>query len=515
MDELAHTLTEIYTDILEEVYPREHAEPADLLTDELNNRALSLLDLDRHAEADQAFTEALTADSQNARAIYNAGLTRWRRGAVTDQEFITELEATRTDIGDLWDVRYAIAQIHLERGDLEMAATLLDGLAREQPDDPEIVEALRKLRCGEIVNARCVDEREVPWPPRPPATDPWAQATSRVVDRVPLAITPDGRVMIAGGWDGVVRLYDVQSGQCLNTLNGHSRPVLAVDLTPDGRFAVSVCRDETVLFWELTRGPYEGPAAVRRLHASPDPQSPAGTESPRSAHVVVQLSNDGRRTLYTDPHGVFRVWDMRTGQMTILDEAATTDGLVTVSANGRWALSVRSLRLGHDREDAVRLWDLSSSGYARELRPGHKPAVTGLCLSADGHYAATGGYDDIRVWDLDDGRCVHVLATRRTPGPLSLSADARFLLSGSQYDNAIRLWELDNGRCLRTFQAHRGGTTAVHLDADGRFAFSAGQDRMVRRWELPGSHRATPMLSRPRPHVELTGLVLQRHSVDP
>lgn len=513
MDKLAQTLIESYIDLLEEPYPRTRSEPAELLTDELNNRALSLLDLDRHAEADRAFAQALVVDSQNARAIYNAGLTRGRRGGVTDQAFIAELQATRSVIGNPWELRYALALIHLERGDVDRASTLLVNLARERPDDPEIRETLRKLHSGEIVNACCVDAHQVQWPERPIPRDPWEQArmSTTVADRVPLALTPDGRLMIAGGWDGAIRLYDVHSGLCVSRLNGHSKPVCAVDLTPDGRFAVSVCRDEIVRFWDLTRSRFADPAAGRILYASPEPRWPDRNESPRSVHIAVRLSNDGRLALYTDPKGVFRVWDVRTGKITILDQA-TPNGLVEVSADGRWALSVRSLwslRSGHDREDAVRLWDLANGRCERELRPGHKPAVTALCFSADGRYAVTAGFDDIRVWDLNDDRCVHVLASKSaasTAATLSLSADARFLLSGSQYESATRLWELNHGRCLRTFQAHEGGTTVVHLDADARFALSAGQDKMVRRWELPGGHRSTPLLSRPRPHVELSQL---------
>jgi WD40 repeat protein len=130
--------------------------------------------------------------------------------------------------------------------------------------------------------------------------------------------------------------------------------------------------------------------------------------------------------------------------------------------------------------------------------------VTALCFSADGRFAATASFEEpIHVWDLADGRCVYVLESETTPDTLSLSAGALFLLSGSKYETDVRLWELDRGRCLRTFQAHQNGTTVVHLDADSRIALSAGQDRTARRWRLPGDHRGTALLSRPRPHVEL------------
>lgn len=503
MADVAAELIDIYRDVTGEAYPRPAPALADLLTDELNNRAVSLLDLDRHVEADQVFAQALAADPQNARAIYNAGLARWRRGAVSDDAFLDEIEATRADTGDPWEVRFVLAQIHLERGDLGTARELLGELARQRPDEAEIAEALTRAGSGEIVDARAVQSWQVPWPKRPPPRSLWVQ-TRNSKDVVPLALTPNGRLLAAGGWDGAVRVFDVHSGQRVGLLKGHRTPVHAVDLTPDGRFAVSVSDDETVWFWELTKRKLSGSTKGRRLYASPTPPSWAGDDDRfRSGRGTIRITEDGRRVLYTGADHVFRVWDVDTGRMTVLDDGAS-DQLVAVSADGRRAMSVRSLRVGHGREDVVRLWDLPSGQCVRELTPGHKPSVSALCFSADGRYAATGGFDDIRLWDLEDGRRVRTLASRSTPKTLALTDDARFLLSGSDYENSIRWWELDEGRCLRTFPAHRDGTTTVRCDPDGRFAFSAGQDGTVRRWALPAGYRGTPLLSRPRAHVELS-----------
>jgi WD40 repeat protein len=530
---VAADLIDIYRGITGEDHPRPAPVAADLRSDEFNNRAVSLLDLGRHAEADESFAQALVADPQNVRAIHNAGLARWHRGAVTDEALIAEIEATRADIGDSWEVRYALAQIHLERGDLATARDLLDVLARQRPDEPEVRSALRMMRSGEIIDARRVREWPVPWPHRPPPDDLWLEAVEQE-ERVALALTPDGRFVAAGGWDGKVGVWDVHSGRRVWTLKGHRRPPHAVDLTPDGRFAVSVCEDESVRFWELTRGRFGGSPKGRVLYTDPDPPSWDGADglgevALRVAHTAVRLTPDGRFVLYAGLDGALRAWDVHSGQMRTLD-AAAAGRLVAVSADGRRALSVgwrgrepedeRLTRLfdltggrGIEGERVVRVWDLAGGRCERELT-GDESTVTALCLSADGRFAAAGCHDGtIRVWDLDDGRRVHVLNGETTsrpleaaPGTLSLGADARFLLSGSRYSDGFQLWELDRGRCLRTFRAHRGGTAVVRLDADARTALSVGQDRAVRRWELPGGYRGAPMLSRPRRHLELSRL---------
>ena len=466
-------------------YPRAAPVAAELLADELNNRAVSLLDLDRHAEANEAFAQALAADPQHPRARYNAGVARWRRGEITDDALVAEIEAARAGGGDPWETRYTLAQVHLERGDLEAARELLDEAARERPDEPDVLAARHAIRSGEIADARCTREWPLPWSPDD--------------DRVRLAMTPDGRFVLAGGWDGAIRLFDVHIGRCVRTLETDHGYVAAVDLTPDGRVAAWICADETVWCWDL-REP-----SPRGL-PTPDPGAPM-----RDWSGVVRLTPDGRLALCDGPRGGLRLWNLHNGQVTTLDRGAT-EGRVAVSADGRRALSAgRSSPAG---KRIVRLWDLADGRCEREL-PVPESFVTALCFSADDRYVAVDCFEGpIQVWDLRDGRCVHTLSagrmqrTVRGAHGMSLSAGARFLLTGSGAlaDDDVRVWELAGRRCVRTFRGHRGGTSVVHLDAQARGGLSIGADRTVRWWTLPGRYEGAPRLSRPRRHVELNRL---------
>ncbi|MEJ2851911.1 MULTISPECIES: protein kinase domain-containing protein [unclassified Saccharothrix] len=463
MSDVAAELVDTYRAVTGRPYPRRAPVMADLLADELNNRALSLLDLGRPVEAEAAFEQALAADPQHTRAVFNAGLAQWRRGEITDDELVTGMEAFRAHTGDHWEVRLALARIHLERGDLGAARVLLDELAGQRSREPEVLATLRVVESGEVADAGLVHERRVPW-----RQDGYV---------VPLAVTPDGGFMLTAERDGRIRLYNVATGQCVHTVGARHGQVHAVDLTPDGRFAAAVYEDGALWFWDLA-GPHG-----RRLSTG--------------GRGTVRLTPDGRSLVHKSPDGGLRVLRTDRDRHLTLDESAG-DGPIEVSADGRRALSVGRHSEG-SHTSVVRVWDLESGSCERELTvPGFM--VTALCFSADGGFAATASYEKpVHVWDLADGRLAHVLASESTPDTLSMSG--HFLLSGSKYDSAIQLWELGGGRCLRTFQAHRNSTTVVHVD--GRFALSAGQDGTVRRWRLPGDHRGTALLSRPRPHGEL------------
>jgi WD40 repeat protein len=54
-----------------------------------------------------------------------------------------------------------------------------------------------------------------------------------------VATSPDGRFALTGSADGYLRLYEAASGRCLRTFRGHRFGVSCVCISPDGRFALS------------------------------------------------------------------------------------------------------------------------------------------------------------------------------------------------------------------------------------------------------------------------------------
>ena len=54
--------------------------------------------------------------------------------------------------------------------------------------------------------------------------------------------------------DNTLKLWDLESGRCIHTLEGHTQEVTVVAVTPDGRQAVSGSDDTTLRVWDLGTG---------------------------------------------------------------------------------------------------------------------------------------------------------------------------------------------------------------------------------------------------------------------
>jgi hypothetical protein len=67
--------------------------------------------------------------------------------------------------------------------------------------------------------------------------------------------------VVSGSRDETVRIWDVGSGACVRTLEGHINWVNAVALSPDGRWVVSGSDDQTLRIWGLDWA-YEFPEPV-------------------------------------------------------------------------------------------------------------------------------------------------------------------------------------------------------------------------------------------------------------
>lgn len=88
---LAYGLTKIYEEASGNKYQRQYFANAELSSDSLNNKAISLFDLSRTEECNLTLRSALQINPQNLAARYNSLLLSWRAANITDENLIHEI----------------------------------------------------------------------------------------------------------------------------------------------------------------------------------------------------------------------------------------------------------------------------------------------------------------------------------------------------------------------------------------------------------------------------------------
>lgn len=66
-----------------------------------------------------------------------------------------------------------------------------------------------------------------------------------------ITFSPDGRILITGGEDFTVKVWDVENGTLLNTLEGHTQEVILTTFSPDGTLFATYDRHSMVIVWGI------------------------------------------------------------------------------------------------------------------------------------------------------------------------------------------------------------------------------------------------------------------------
>ena len=68
----------------------------------------------------------------------------------------------------------------------------------------------------------------------------------------PSRLPADGSLLVTASADGTARAFEMERGQCLRVLAGHTAPLTALAMDPWARFVVTASADGTARVWDLS-----------------------------------------------------------------------------------------------------------------------------------------------------------------------------------------------------------------------------------------------------------------------
>lgn len=69
-----------------------------------------------------------------------------------------------------------------------------------------------------------------------------------------VVISPDGQTVISGSTDTTIKLWNLHTGELLDTLTGHSAAVVSLAINPDKQTLASSSTDGIINLWNLRTG---------------------------------------------------------------------------------------------------------------------------------------------------------------------------------------------------------------------------------------------------------------------
>lgn len=441
MQTLAEALIQIYNEAIGVTYARSQPKAADLLSDSLNNYAVSMLDIGLIAEANEKLNQSLKADPRHPEANFNSLLLSWRSAEVTDFDVIERL-GSLTAIASAKDrVTQLLCNYEEERGDWK-ELELLPGQKIVTVDPLGTQAVVREADQFSIVS---IPNGELGWS--------FEQANEYFSFA---RFAPDGKLLLLCDWERFV---------IWNTANRTKQR--AVSLPPDYRKKLlesPVAGSDGSVFY-----PVEGTITVCR------PGEAEFISLCSVEHATIRsicLDPQDKRILAAYNDGAVRCWNAKNGWLdftfqvsnsAVMSATFSADGTRFAACLGNGEVHVYEAIQGGNRvvkfqpnPDFARIaaYDLS----------GAKLATWNDCF-AEGKPGVDSGM--IRIWDLTSGRCIRTFPSVKRHFDAGLVFGTHYLLAFN-HDGA-KAWAVPDQYKRASFQIVRPKSSTAALSAANEF----------------------------------------------
>jgi cytochrome c len=213
-----------------------------------------------------------------------------------------------------------------------------------------------------------------------------------------LAVSPDGATLASASWDHTVRLWPLAGG-VPRVLDGHTQNVNGLAFAPDGRTLVSVSYDQSLRIWPFS----DSPAAT--VIAMPTPLNAVAVGSDGE---IVTGGADGKLYFLTGAGAA--AGEVAAGPRPVISIAISPDGALVAAASIGGSVAVINRK---------------TRGLARTLVGPGLPVWSAAFLP-DSRTLLTGGADNIiRRWNAATGESIDPLLLETAGDPLAAYAGDR------------------------------------------------------------------------------------------
>jgi WD40 repeat protein len=292
--------------------------------------------------------------------------------------------------------------------------------------------------------------------------DPQQQTIFTPAGVSAFALSPDGKIIIAGDVGGNINLWNLATKQLIFPLFKNNYDVKAVAYSPDGKmvaFAIEGDLNNSKFgVFDTTTG-----TMIKSFN----------TESLQPYLVNLTFSSDSKMLFAALHDDTARLWDIASGK--VLREFNGNDplnhGFFSYSPDGKF-LSI---------DGGMIWWDISAGEQIKlpDEMKGNKSV-----FSDDGSLIAfmNNQGQPIAVWNVSTRQIVNrVGGSNNQVTSMAISTDNKLLLTGNQ-DNAVRLWEISTGRLLRVYSGHTAAVTSVAFLPGGQKIITGSMDGTIRTW---------------------------------
>jgi len=268
------------------------------------------------------------------------------------------------------------------------------------------------------------------------------------------------KTLLIGTEDGTIEHWDLASGECTKSFEGHKDSVKCIKRLSETRI-VSCSADKSIKIWSLVTG-----RCIQTLHGHADQV------------CYVEMLPNNRLVSYCMKRCI-RVWCLETGACLkelkdVPDDKHQVYGDIKVLPNDQLLTCSGK---------TIKLWDLSS-GECLKAFEGHTSSTYCVDALSDGRIISASLDFTVRIWNLTKGKCLQTLKghTNEINCMLVMPHTSSRLVTGSD-DKTIKVWDLDSCVCIQTLAGHVDSVSGLCAVSD-EYVASYDDDGVTKVWDI-------------------------------
>lgn len=282
--------------------------------------------------------------------------------------------------------------------------------------------------------------------------------------------SPDGKFIVTASNDSTVCLWNVETGSKLRTFVGHTGKVNSAIFSPDGKCIVSASDDETVRVWDINTN---GENPVKSIYLP---------------YYYYAFSDDGELVVSTEGN-IIELWGSKSGEKLQEFIGHTNSWIESIAFS-----SDKQCLVSAALDSTIQIWDITS-GAALHVFKEENDFPREVVFSKDGKHIANVAGSEVHVWDVMSEKivqCIDGIGRWNTLGSVCFSPDNKHILINSDW--YVGAWDIKKGTelwsyqktCIFSFTAavfSPSGKYIANSDCDSIHVFEAASGKILKTWK--------------------------------